>query len=88
MLPVDPEKKVAIVKKILEKLNDIIQWFEKQSCLQFYASSILITYSLSKVAVDMRMIDFAHTFYEPDKPDENYLFGARNLRRDFEKSIQ
>ena len=64
-------------------------WFEEQRCLRFFASSLLVLYESAAdthdtyCQVDVRMIDFAHTYWSsPEEEgcvDENYLCGLRNL---------
>lgn len=80
-LPVNGDKRGRIVGKIIEKLDEIIAWFEQQSSLQFYGSSLLVMYNLKCESVELKMIDFAHVFYERGIKDENYLFGVKNLRQ-------
>jgi len=79
-LPVDFKKKVLVVEKILDKLEKLLQWFQKQNGMQFYGSSLLLVYCSKTMEVDVRMIDFAHVFYEIGMIDENYLFGLRCLK--------
>ena len=62
-----------IVEGILTKLNEIIKFFEHiNNCVQFYASSVLIVYDAETCDCDVKMIDFAHVFYEKEFKDENY----------------
>jgi len=72
-----------VVNNILVKIDAIIGWFEKQTSLQFYGSSLLIIYNSETCEADVKMIDFAHVFYEAGKSDEIFLFGIRNLRDAF-----
>ena len=72
-----------MVKNILMKMDALIGWFEEQTSLQFYGSSLLIIYNSETCEADVKMIDFAHVFYEAGKSDENFLFGIRNLRDAF-----
>jgi len=86
-LPVSgSDARIKVIEEIVERLGRLIAWFEKQNFIQFYASSLLIVYCAKTLRSDMRMIDFSHTYYTPDSSDENYLIGARNLKRDFEKA--
>lgn len=86
-LPVELEKRVVIINRILEKLGRILSWFERQKGLQFYGSSLLFVYCNETLHCDIRMIDFAHVFYEKDMLDENYMFGLRCLIRDFKTEL-
>lgn len=75
-------KVAKIVDHLTSQIEKIISWFERQNCIQFYASSLLVTYCSESGKANLKMIDFAHVFYEVDKRDENYLFGIRNFQRD------
>jgi len=83
-LPEEASLKKLVKERIVEKLSRLIGWFEKQRSFQFYGSSLLIAYCNETGEVDMKMIDFAHVFYE-DMVDENYLFGIKKLREGFIK---
>lgn len=86
-LPEDNIIRKKVVGNILVKIDEIIAWFEEQRSLQFYGSSLLIVYDSVSCEVDVKMIDFAHVFYESGKVDENYLFGARKLREAFRRYL-
>lgn len=77
------ETRQKVVEKILVKIDAIIEWFDEQKSLQFYGSSLLVIYNSETCEAEVKMIDFAHVFYEAGKTDENYLFGIRNLRDAF-----
>jgi len=77
------ETRQKVVKNILVKIDAIIEWFHEQKSLQFYGSSLLVIYNSETCEAEVKMIDFAHVFYEAGKSDENYLFGIRNLRDAF-----
>ena len=81
-LPEDQTKRSRAVDDFVASLDKIIAWFESQPNLQFYGSSLLHCYDAETGAAQIRMIDFNHPFYE-NMVDDNYLFGLRNLRRDF-----
>jgi len=82
-LPIEVEKRVIIKRKIVNKLKCLLLWFENQTSLQFYGSSLLVIYSPKDMTCDVKMIDFAHVFYE-EMQDENYMFGLRRLISAFE----
>lgn len=86
-LPDNAALRRRVTGKFVELLDELITWFQKQTTFQFYGSSLLFMYNDATEEVDMRMIDFAHVFYEEGMTDENYLFGVKNLRRDFFKLI-
>lgn len=83
-LPAEKGQRMAIKMKIVKKLEKLLEWFESQSSLQFYGSSLLVLYSLDDFECDVKMIDFAHVFYE-EMVDENYIFGLKNLICAFKK---
>lgn len=77
-----------VLLAVHRKLQELCRWFEEQQSLRFFASSLLVLYDSatatedSRCEVDVRMIDFAHTYWAPGKEggrDENYLCGLRNL---------
>ena len=78
-----------VVLAVLRRLQALCAWFEEQRCLRFFASSLLVLYESAAdthdtyCQVDVRMIDFAHTYWSaPEEEgcvDENYLCGLRNL---------
>jgi len=87
-LPSYMPDRVAVVEKFMPKLEALRQWFETQTSMQFYCSSLFMVYCRTELTVNVKMIDFAHVFYEPGRKDENYLLGLTSLIRDFKNSIQ
>lgn len=86
-LPQTVDDRKVIIHKFLPKLERLKRWFEVQKSMKFYCSSLFMIYCRDELEVDVRMIDFAHVFYEPGETDENYLLGLNCLIRDFKKSI-
>jgi len=82
-LPTEITMREIIKKKIVDKLKFLLLWFENQKSLQFYGSSLLVIYSPEDMTCNVKMIDFAHVFYE-EMEDENYMFGLRKLIAAFE----
>jgi hypothetical protein len=75
-----------IVEKILDEMQDLINFFETQKLYKFYSSSILFVFDsaapVGKPVVRVKLVDFAHTF--PNKEgdntlDENFLLALKNL---------
>lgn len=81
-LPSSYKKRLQIIPKYIQKIDEIISWFQSQNCIQFYASSLLLAYCSQNNDIAIKMIDFAHVFYEEEKIDDNYLFGIQNFKRD------
>ena len=74
------------VSEVLAQLHELLALFEKQKEVHFFSSSLLLIRECASNAPQCRasvhMIDFAHTYFLPDKQphiDDNYLFGLRNL---------
>jgi len=86
-LPTEQSLRRTVVTLLNQKLSSIIDWFEKQTSCQFYSSSLLIVYSLDTGQLELKMIDFAHVFYEAGKRDDNYLYGILNLSKHLEMMI-
>ena len=69
------------------RLDEILQFFRRQTSFQFVASSILLAYDPD--AIDLKdetkavMIDFAHTSNSDGKIDDNYLDGLENFVKHF-----
>ena len=80
-----------VIPVVLEKLSSFLCWFQKQTSLRLFATSLLIIYegdrapgSAQKPSVDIRLVDFAHTYKctgSGEDPDENWLFGLENFIR-------
>lgn len=69
---------------VLDKLHFIRDNVAVQKHFKFYSSSLLLVYEgapldIAPRAVDVRMIDFAHTQRSGGEPDKGYLFGVQNL---------
>jgi len=72
--------------KIILKLRELYRVMDKeQNHYRFYSTSLLLIYEGDLLAkekeVDIRMIDFAHTFglEEGEEQDDGYLFGLKNF---------
>lgn len=82
----DGEKRSDVISVILSRLGQFVDWMENQSLLRLFASSILIVYegspSSASPHVDMRLVDFAHTYERSEEdvsPDGNAVYGLRNF---------
>lgn len=79
-LDADKENRAAL--EFIKRLKDLKEILEKQTDLQFYASSLLFIYE-GDTELDfrcrMKMIDFSHVFNEPNKKDENFIAGIDSL---------
>jgi len=79
------EGRFRVIPRILELLESILKWFEKQTSYRFYAASLLLIYDGDQKpdgdeSVSLRLIDFAHVCpASPPSPDEGFLIGLRNL---------
>lgn len=94
-----PEVAIDVLDAFLTRLLRIYDWFERQSILHFYASSVLLVYeghSKQPPIVDIRMIDFSHVFSTDadsagsnntiiNHRDENYLYGLIRIIGIFQK---
>jgi len=80
----------VLIEAFLKKLREISKWFELQSKLRFYSSSLLFLFDAedtqSDPNVDIRLIDFAHVsaISEEQGRDSEYQFGLQNLIRHLE----
>ncbi|PFH31781.1 inositol polyphosphate kinase [Besnoitia besnoiti] len=79
---------VELIPVLLEKLDMFYSCVAQLKHYRFWSSSLLLVYDGGlcdpeerKNSLDIRMIDFANTIYLRDNPapDEEYLFGLRNL---------
>lgn len=81
--------RVDVIPSILQKLEEFLQWFRLQTSLRLFATSLLIVYegspnseSLLLPPVDVRLVDFAHTYEavtEAAERDGNTLYGLENF---------
>ena len=79
-------KRSDIIGMILSRLGSFLEWMEHQSTLRLFATSLLVVYegspTCSTPTLDMRLVDFAHTYErtgEDITPDGNAVFGLRNF---------
>ena len=98
----DGSHRTDVVKCIMDKLTEFMDWMEKQNTLSLFATSLLIVYEggptpaagdKQQTQVDIRLVDFAHTYEKErdDTQDANALFGVRNFTRyldHFLKSVE
>ena len=78
-----PEKtlRTRVVTNILTQLNLLRSWFEKNDCVAFYASSLLLVYDGDSSRGDdtiAKMIDFGHVCRQAGG-DPGYKLGLRTL---------
>ncbi|XP_022654234.1 inositol polyphosphate multikinase-like [Varroa jacobsoni] len=75
------------VELMFDQLKTIDKWFMNQRRFVFYGSSILFIYEAKKEHATVKLIDFAHVHemdQENGKLDDNYIYGLKNLIKDFE----
>ena len=87
-----PQKRAVV--EAIRQINDIKEFFEKQTLYNFYSSSIIVVYEGSlenllnndktnQVEVNklirVKMVDFAHVIPGKNHIDENYLHGLESL---------
>jgi hypothetical protein len=75
-----------VIDPFLELLKPLEEWFDKQSELRFYSSSLLFIYDghpdANRKDVRLKMIDFAHVHPIKDGgKDDGYILGLKNLRK-------
>ncbi|KAF8375868.1 ipmk-1 [Pristionchus pacificus] len=76
-----------VVPQFVQKLQEISSWFEVQRLLHFYSSSLLLIYEADSSlppSIDIKLIDFSHTYPSEGKPDSNYIPGLTKLLEIFE----
>ena len=87
-----------VVKVVLQKLEKIWRWASNQNTFHLYCSSILVAYDGLKFeddpygypepAVDVRIIDFAHTICDVNNTnDEGYVYGLHSLIKHLQEII-
>ena len=86
------EIRYDLLPGILEKLNEIKEWFATQTTFKLFASSILLIYEgyqgpgVDGSRVDVRLVDFAHTTLATEAEcDPNCLFAAEQVLDHFEE---
>ena len=90
----DQKPPVELIEIAVEKISAILKVFEDQRKYKFYASSLLMAYDAQavkkfkaklisfedlKMAVNVRVIDFAHVFEANGERDENFITGLTNF---------
>ncbi|GMS96079.1 hypothetical protein PENTCL1PPCAC_18254 [Pristionchus entomophagus] len=73
---------LEVVSRFINRLEEIASWFDTQRLLHFYSSSLLLIYEADPSlppSIDIRLIDFSHTYPAQGKPDSNYIPGLRKL---------
>ena len=81
------EIRYDLLPGILEKLNEIKEWFATQTTFKLFATSILLIYEgyqgpgVDGSRVDVRLVDFAHAYFSSEVEDlgPNCLFGAEQV---------
>lgn len=84
----------AVLPIFIEKLRELLAWFEKNAQFSFVGTSLLLLYdgkhhheidgATHTPRVDVKVIDFAHVD-RLGKVDEGYIFGLKNLIQIFEQ---
>ncbi len=80
--------RIEELKTLVEKLEDLIEVIQDlEATYRIYSASLLLIYEGNpdegKCNVDLRMVDFAHTFpfEEGNVQDDGYVFGLKNLQK-------
>ena len=69
----------------LAQLRELEEWFESQTEFHFFSASVLILYEgaakrAEDAHVQVKLVDFAHTYWDVGAHDDNFLGGIRALR--------
>lgn len=95
-LSVDIEFAKIIARCFLEKLDEFLDFFSKQTSYHVYASSLLFVYDYDALEAEnynlrnpvrLKLIDFAHVFPGKGELDQNFLYGLKNLSNLFRKFL-
>ncbi|EKX73147.1 conserved hypothetical protein [Theileria equi strain WA] len=88
MLAQDKEIITRIIDKLLSKLNDLKDIFEKQKYLAFYGSSLLFVFDSDKrdpenivESANVYIIDLSHVSHNVGEIDSGYLLGVTSIIR-------
>jgi len=85
--------KVYLIPQVIDQLKAILDWFERNTLLNFVGTSLLIIYNGSPLLagadpdnVIVKIIDFAHVCNTREgEKDNGYILGLQNLLRAFEE---
>eukprot|EP01112_Ceratiomyxa_fruticulosa_P001078 TRINITY_DN1105_c0_g1_i1.p1 TRINITY_DN1105_c0_g1~~TRINITY_DN1105_c0_g1_i1.p1 ORF type:complete len:262 (-),score=44.59 TRINITY_DN1105_c0_g1_i1:86-871(-) len=88
-------RKHHLVPVIIEKLKEMLEWFEQNYQYVFTGTSVLIVFNGGEVSgadvenIKVKIIDFAHVceITEKGTRDEGYIFGLQNLIKCFEQLL-
>jgi hypothetical protein len=71
----------VVVGMLIERIEGLIQALKETDGLRLYSSSLLLVYEgdPGKEKIDVRLIDFAHSYWQGGKEDDGVLFGLGNL---------
>eukprot|EP01086_Lenisia_limosa_P015906 TRINITY_DN5403_c0_g1_i1.p1 TRINITY_DN5403_c0_g1~~TRINITY_DN5403_c0_g1_i1.p1 ORF type:complete len:368 (-),score=39.38 TRINITY_DN5403_c0_g1_i1:48-1151(-) len=76
------ELRVAIVESVLIKLKELLTFLESSKKYRFYSASILFVYDAAAPDtqnVEVKLIDFAHSYLDSAEPDLGVIRGATSL---------
>merc|ERR1712048_386188 len=80
------QNQIELIHKIkngfTRSINEITHWTENQTAIQLYATSLYLCYCNSTGRTKIKLIDFAHIFFEEGRRDENFIDGIKNFTRD------
>lgn len=76
--------RLDVLKKYIERLEVLLEWYSQQNIIKIYSSSLLFVYDSDNPSPDaatVHMIDFAHVkrIEDPEGRDTRYCIGLRNL---------
>jgi hypothetical protein len=71
-----------VAKRLIERIDGLIKAMRDTDGLSLYSSSLLIVYEGTKGGdeIDVRLIDFAHSYWQGGLADDGVLFGLGNLK--------
>ena len=84
--PSQQQNQIELIHKIkngfTQSIEEITNWTENQTAIQLYATSLFLCYCNSTGRTKIKLIDFAHIFFEEGRRDENFIDGIKNFTRD------
>ena len=77
----------------LAQLRELEEWFESQTEFHFFSASVLILYEgaakrAEDAHVQVKLVDFAHTYWGVGARDDNFLGGIRALRGALSETLE